>query len=86
MLLRFSLGGYKQPQSASLLAQVPACNGVPPAARQVFGAFLSLDSEQPVLVFMAPPEAPAYEFQSNTVLSLLREFLDKFENGQLARE
>ena len=49
-LLRFSLGGYKRPQSASLLAQVPARNGVPPAARQVFGAFLSLDSEQPDLV------------------------------------
>ena len=84
-LLRFSQI-YKRPQSASLLAQIPARNGVPPVARQVFEAFLSLDSEQPDLAFVAPPEAPAYEFQSGTVLSLLRELLDKFEHEQLALE
>ena len=86
MLLRFSLGGYKRPQSASLLAQVPARNGVPPAARQVFEAFLSLDSEQPDLAFVAPPEAPAYGFRSDSVLSLLQELLDKFGDEQLAVE
>ena len=59
---------------------------MPPAARQVFEAFLLLDCEQPDLAFVAPPEAPAYEFESATVLSLLRVLLDKFENEQLALE
>jgi len=77
---------HDRPQVDALLQKVGAHSVLPVEARRVIEAFLSRNSEEPDLAFVAPPEANAYEFQSNSIMEMLKELLDKFESELRALE
>jgi len=73
---------HNRPQASSLLQNVK----LPPIARRAIEAFLAESSSEEPELLMDPPEAYAYEFQSDGVIALLEKLLDKFESQRLALE
>jgi len=75
---------YDRPQVAALLQAVKS--RVPQPAHRVIDNFLSLGSESADLQFVNPPEANAYEFQSDHVIDMLEGLKDKFTDERTALE
>jgi len=73
---------HNRPQVSSLLQAVK----LPPVARRAIDAFLAESSAEEPDLLLDPPEAYAYEFQSDGIIALLEKLLDKFESERLALE
>merc|ERR1719387_951211 len=71
----------KQAAAASF-SQISSSQLIPPEAKKVLDAFLSMNTEDTLLA----PEANAYEFQSKAIVDMLSKLLGKFDDERTALE
>jgi len=74
------------PQAASLLQNIKGLAQLPAASKRALDAFLELGQETKEMQALSAPEANSYEFQSDTIVTMLVELKDKFVDERTALE
>jgi prefoldin subunit 5 len=77
---------HNRPQGASALIQLSTQTLIPQDAKDAINQFLKQNPQEESLLEQSPPEANAYEFQSQGIIDMLDKLLDKFVDEQTALE